>query len=71
MSGTERGSPHFMGGLRRRRQKLLELLKGSSKENWPKVKARFAMDENLTREKVDSYFLTLKEAGLLDEVPTE
>jgi len=60
-----------MGGLKRRRKKLQEPLKGNPKGDWPKVKARFAMDENLTRQKVDSYFLTLKEAGLLDEVPTE
>jgi len=63
---SERGSPHFMKGLKERRMRLLALLKETSKDQWGKAMAKFAIDENLRRETVNEYFLLLKESGMLD-----
>jgi len=65
MSGF--GNPYFMEGLKERRARLKTKLKESKKEDWDKVLARFAIDENLTETTVESYFLLLKKAGMLDE----
>lgn len=55
-----------MQGLRERREALLELLKNNNKDEWEKIKARFAYDNDITVETVNKYFKVLREAGLLD-----
>jgi hypothetical protein len=63
-----RGNPHYSAGLRERRVELLTRLLAESKENWLKIKARFAFEYGLTESKVHEYYMTLKNAGLLDKV---
>lgn len=61
-----KGNPHLAEGLIQRRRELLRRLLEADKTDWKKIKAIFAFEYGLREVTVDSYFVLIKTAGLLE-----